>query len=175
MAIGLNVKCKWLELVGLHEAELRIYTSLTYGIGGSDDCVSPSRYQAIVWSNDIWLSFSPMGIHFSEVYIKYNNAHSTKCIGIWNLQNVGHIFSALYIIIALRPDRNIMICNQFYSLQMQYLSMKLLMAFSTRASVTTVLSTHSRVSARLWVNTSHFPACAETSVPPQKKIKNKIW
>ena len=167
------MKCKWFELVGLHEAELRIYTSLSYGIGSSDDGVSPVRYQAIVWFNDIWLSFSPMGIHFSEIYIKYNNAHSAKCIVTWNQQNVGHFFSALYVVIVLRPDGNILICNQFYSLQMRYFSMKLLMAwcFSTRASVTTVLSMRLCVSARLWFKTSHFPTCPEHRPPPKKKKK----
>ena len=61
---------------------------------GSDNGLSPSRCQAIIWTNVEILLIGPLRKNFSEILIVINKFHSRKCIWKCRLWNGGHSLSA---------------------------------------------------------------------------------
>ena len=77
---------------------------------GSDNGLSPHRYQAIIWTNAVILLIAPLGTHFTEILIEmhtfsfkkmYLKMSSTKsrlfCLSLNELRDVVILFSALSI------------------------------------------------------------------------------
>ena len=62
---------------------------------GSDNGLSPGRYQAIFWNNAGILLIGPLGTNFSEILIeKLVHFYSRNCIWKCRQQNGGHFASA---------------------------------------------------------------------------------
>ena len=61
---------------------------------GSYNGLSPSRHQAIIWTNDRLLLIGPLGTNFSEILIQILTFHSRKHARKCRLQNDGHFVSA---------------------------------------------------------------------------------
>ena len=95
MALGLSVVCEtWPPMNGQHhpividmfnsssQAHLslvpHIYASANLVSIGSDNGLSPRRYQAIIWTNAGILLIGPLGTNFSEILIKRQNFSFTK-------------------------------------------------------------------------------------------------
>ena len=56
-------------------------------ITGSDNCLSPGRHQAIIWTNDGIILIGPIGTYFSEILIGIQTFSLTKW---WNHFNWTH-------------------------------------------------------------------------------------
>ena len=65
VASQLHTAMDWLS----HWGRVRIYAS-ELSIIGSDNGLSPSRHQAIIWTNDGILLIGPLGTNFSEILIE---------------------------------------------------------------------------------------------------------
>ena len=54
---------------------------------GSDNCLSPDRRQAIIWTNDGILLIGPLGTNFSGISFEIYNFHSRKCFEnvVWKM------------------------------------------------------------------------------------------
>ena len=63
-------------------------------ITGSNNRLSPGRYQAIIWTNARILLIGPLGTNFGEIQSKFIHFHSRKCILKCRLENSGHFISA---------------------------------------------------------------------------------
>ena len=71
------------ELIG---TECRIYASVNYTNIGSDNGLSPSRRQAINWTN-AWISLiAPLDMNFTEMIIEILHFHLGKCIWKYRLE-----------------------------------------------------------------------------------------
>ena len=84
----------------LTEAEWRTHASVPSDacvskltVIGSDDGLSPSRHQAIIWTNAGISLIEPLGIKFREILIEINT-FSRKCIWNCRLRNTVHFVSA---------------------------------------------------------------------------------
>ena len=62
----------------LIEAGWGVYTSVNYTIIGSDNGLSPIRWQPIIWTNDGLLSTTPYGIYFNEILLDIKGFSFTK-------------------------------------------------------------------------------------------------
>ena len=77
-----------------NEAELRIYAPVNYTIIGSDNGLSPVRWQPIIRARDGLLSIGPCGIYFNGILLEiqkfsfrkmYINMSSSKMAVILSL------------------------------------------------------------------------------------------
>ena len=57
---------------------------------GSDDCLSPYRGQAIIWTNAGLLLIGPLGTNISEILIEILTFSLKKCVWKCRLWNGGH-------------------------------------------------------------------------------------
>ena len=75
----------------LTEEEWRTYASVNMAIIGSYNSLSPTRRQAIIWTNAGIFLIGPLGISFSEILIKIHTFSFKK---MWksHLENGGHFF-----------------------------------------------------------------------------------
>ena len=65
-----------------------------FTIIGSNNGLSPSRHQAIIWTNAEILLIRPLGTNFSETLIKIHLLSFNKMHLKYRLRNVGHIVLA---------------------------------------------------------------------------------
>ena len=66
---------------------------------GPDNGLPPGRHQAIIWTNDGILLIGSLGIHFSEILIKFIHYHSRKRIWKRSLQKWRPFCLSLNVII----------------------------------------------------------------------------
>ena len=62
-----------------------IYASINQAIIGSDNGISPVKYQAIVWTNADILSIVPLETNFSKILTKFEHCQWRKYIWKYHL------------------------------------------------------------------------------------------
>ena len=77
---------QYLNSLGPSDAYMRRKLSII----GSDDGLSPGRWQAMIWINAEILLIGTLGIIFSEILKEFMHFHSRKFIWRYRLRNGGH-------------------------------------------------------------------------------------
>ena len=72
--------------IELIEAEWRLYASVNYAIIGSDNGLSPVRWQPIIWTHDGLLSIWPKGTYFIEILLEIQKFSFKKMYLKYRLQ-----------------------------------------------------------------------------------------
>ena len=71
---------------------------------GSDNCLSPGRCQAIIWTNAGILLIGPLGINFSKIFIKISTFSFKKMDLKMSTRNGGHLVPASMCSIPYHDD-----------------------------------------------------------------------
>ena len=70
-----DLQVTWINSPPLNATYMRQWDSI-----GSDNGLSPIRRQAIILTNDVFLSIGPLGTNLSEIWVKTQTFHSRKCV-----------------------------------------------------------------------------------------------